>query len=171
VYQGVEKPVRTTQATASATSLSAVVQEYTERGWTVAETANGVSLITDDTIAAVEVSGELAAGVRQYLEANQLAGPAISIPGQVLREVHLVTGIAKSTLAVAALREMGAIVHTAGDTVMLPPTQLRAGSANWAVAPADAPRVPPMVVLSAAVRAIQARAKSAQQPARALVSA
>lgn len=163
--------MRTSQATASAASLAAAVQDYNQRGWTVAETFNGISLTTGPELAAVEVSGELAVGVREYLDSNQLAGPAITIPGPVLRQVHIVAGLAKSALAIAALREMGATVHTGGDTVMLPPTQTRAGAASWAVAPAQASWVPPVVALSAAVRAVQARSKSVQKPARALVIA
>ncbi|RMI34446.1 hypothetical protein [Nocardia stercoris] len=145
-----------TQSTTSvsATTLAEIVQDYTERGWTVAETANGVCLITDENISGVEVTGELAATVRTFLQVNNLTGPVIEFPGAERREVHLVTGIRKAALAIAALRAAGATVHTDGAGVPLPPSRVSASSATWGVAPADARWTPPVVALSAAVRAV-----------------
>ncbi len=139
--------------------MTAAAQEYTQRGWTVAETANGLCLITDDELSAIEVSGELAGQVRRFLRANNLSGPVIEIPGTERREIHLVTGVRKAAMALAALTAAGAVVHTDGAGVPLPPTQLSAGSACWGVAPTEARWVPPVVALSAAVRAATARSK------------
>ena len=157
--------VRTTFSTSvSAGAKSAATRDYVQRGWTVAETTNGLCLITDADLSAVEVTGELAASVRRYLRANNLSGPVIEIPGAERREIHLVTGMRKAERAVAALREAGAVVHTDGDGVPLPPTHLSAGSANWGIAPDEARWVPPVVALGAAVRASQSR----QRPRRRL---
>ncbi|MBF6129123.1 hypothetical protein [Nocardia brasiliensis] len=152
--------MRTTFPTSvSAAAMTAAAQEYTQRGWTVAETANGLCLITDDELSAIEVSGELAGQVRRFLRANNLSGPVIEIPGTERREIHLVTGVRKAAMALAALTAAGAVVHTDGAGVPLPPTQLSAGSACWGVAPTEARWVPPVVALSAAVRAATARSK------------
>jgi hypothetical protein len=156
-----EKAVRTTfQATVSAAELAASTQEYTERGWMVTQTANGISLITDETVSGIEVSGKLAEGVRRYLRANNMTGPVIDIPGPERREIHLVTGIKKAEMALAALQDMGAVVHNDGAGIPLPPTKLYTGSARWAVAPAEARWVPPVVAIAAATRAVLARTGS-----------
>ncbi len=96
-------PSSTTVATADA------VQDYRNRGWAVAETANGVCLITDDQISAIELTGELAAEVNRFLQANNLIGPVIEIPGSQPREIHLVVGAAKA-VAVDAGQELGGAV-------------------------------------------------------------
>lgn len=150
--------VRTTFPTSvSAAAKSAAARDYAQRGWTVAETTNGLCLITDEDLSAVEVTGELAASVRRYLRANDLTGPVIEIPGAERREIHLVTGMRKAQRAIEALRQAGAVVHTDGDGIPLPPTHLSAGSANWGVGPDEARWVPPVVALGAAVRSSLAR--------------
>ncbi len=153
--------VRTTFSTSvSAEAKAAAARAYGERGWTVAETANGVCLITDDNLAAVEVSGELAGEVRRFLRANNLSGPVIEIPGQERREIHLVTGVRKAAMAIEALRAAGAIVHMDGAGVPLPPTHLSAGSASWGVSPDEARWIPPVVAIGAAVRSALARRRA-----------
>ncbi|WP_433659164.1 hypothetical protein ACQPW1_43085 [Nocardia sp. CA-128927] len=129
------------------------VQDYRRRGWTVAETANGVCLIIDEQIAAVELTGDLAAGVRRYLRANNLSGPVLEIPGPERREIHLVVGVAKATMAIEALRNAGATVHTDGAGIPLPPTRLANGAATWDISPTQARWIPPVVALAAAVHA------------------
>ncbi|MFR9752776.1 hypothetical protein ACL02S_17305 [Nocardia sp. 004] len=146
--------MRTTFPTSvSAAEKTAAAQVYTQRGWTVAETANGLSLITDDTVSGIEVAGELADDVRRFLRANDLSGPVIEIPGVQRREIHLVTGVRKAAMALQALRDAGATVYTDGMGIPLPPTQLSAGSACWGIAPDEARWVPPVVAIAAAVRA------------------
>ncbi|MBY8856095.1 hypothetical protein K7711_06375 [Nocardia sp. CA2R105] len=148
-----EKTVRTTFPTSvKAAERAASAQDYIQRGWTVAETANGICLITDEDVSGIEVTGELAAAVRRFLRANDLTGPVIEIPGAERREIHLVTGVAKAAMAVEALRRAGAIVHTDGAGIPLPPTQLSTGDACWGVAPSEARWIPPVVALGAAVR-------------------
>ncbi|NUS42770.1 MAG: hypothetical protein HOQ24_03615 [Mycobacteriaceae bacterium] len=147
----------TFQAAVPAADLAATTREYTQRGWTVTETANGVSLITDEKVSGIEVSGKLAEGIRRYLRANNLTGPIIEIPGTERREIHLVTNMAKAELALDTLREIGATVHTDGAGIPLPPTKLSAGSTRWAVAPNEARWTPPAVAIAAAARAVLAR--------------
>ncbi|MEU1985214.1 hypothetical protein [Nocardia sp. NPDC019395] len=150
--------MRTTFSTSvSAGAKSAAARDYVQRGWTVAETTNGLCLITDADLSAVEVTGELAASVRRYLRANNMTGPVIEIPGAERREIHLVTGMRKAQRAVEALREAGAVVHTDGAGIPLPPTHLSAGSASWGVSPDEARWVPPVVAVGAAVRTALAR--------------
>lgn len=152
--------VRTTFPTSvSAAAKSAAARDYAQRGWTVAETTNGLCLITDEDLSAVEVTGELAASVRRYMRANNLTGPVIEIPGAERREIHLVTGMRKAQRAVEALREAGAVVYTDGDGIPLPPTHLSAGSASWGVGPDEARWIPPVVAVGAAVRSVSARAR------------
>ncbi|WP_433684947.1 hypothetical protein [Nocardia sp. CA-119907] len=136
-------------------AVSDTVQDCRRRGWTVAETVNGVCLITDEQISAIELTGTLAATVRRFLRANNLSGPVIEIPGAHRREIHVVVGAAKAAMAIGALREAGAIVHTGGASIPLPPTRLSAGSACWGVSPAEARWVPPVVAIAAAVRAAE----------------
>ncbi|NUP26700.1 MAG: hypothetical protein HOQ44_08405 [Nocardia sp.] len=152
--------MRTTFPTSvSAAAKSAAARDYAQRGWTVAETTNGLCLITDEDLSAVEVTGELAASVRRYMRANNLTGPVIEIPGAERREIHLVTGMRKAQRAVEALREAGAVVYTDGDGIPLPPTHLSAGSASWGVGPDEARWIPPVVAVGAAVRSVSARAR------------
>ncbi|MFC4376674.1 hypothetical protein ACFO5K_21490 [Nocardia halotolerans] len=154
--------MRTTfPTTTTAADKGAAAQEYTARGWTVAETANGLCLVTDAEVSAIEITGEMAGEVRRFLRANNLSGPVIEIPGQERREIHLVTGVNKAAMAIEAMREVGVIVHTDGASVPLPPTQLAAGSAAWGVAPAEARWLPPVVALGAAVRAATTRKRAA----------
>lgn len=153
--------VRTTFPTSvSAGEMTAAARDYAQRGWRVAETANGLCLITDEDLSAVEVTGELAASVRRYLRANNLTGPIIELPGAERREIHLVTGMRKAARAVEALRQAGAVVHTDGAGVPLPPTHLSAGSASWGVSPDEARWIPAVVAVGAAVRASLARRSS-----------
>lgn len=133
------------------------VQDYRRRGWTVAETANGVCLITDEQVSAIELTGTLAATVRRFLRSNNLSGPVIEIPGAQRREIHLVVGAAKAALAIEALRAAGATVHTDSASIPLPPTRLATGSACWGVSPSEARWVPPVVAIAAAVRAAGTR--------------
>lgn len=137
--------------------MTAAAQDYIQRGWTIAETANGICLITDEDVSGIEISGELAGEVRRYLRANDLAGPVIEIPGAERREIHLVTGLRKAAMALEALREAGATVYTDGDGIPLPPTQLTTGEACWGVAPGEARWIPPVVALGAAVRSALTR--------------
>ncbi len=110
--------VRTTFSTSvSAGAKSAAARDYVQRGWTVAETTNGLCLITDADVSAVEVTGELAASVRRYLRANNLTGPVIEIPGAERREIHLVTGMRKAERAVEALDGNHQVFHTDGDGI------------------------------------------------------
>lgn len=133
---------------------SDAVQDYRRRGWTVAETTNGVCLITDEQVAAIELTGTLAAEVRRFLRANNLSGPVIDIPGAQRREIHLVVGAAKATRAIDALRTAGATVHTDGASIPLPPTRLSNGAASWDISPTQARWIPPVVAIAAAVRAV-----------------
>jgi len=137
--------------------MTAAAQDYIQRGWTIAETANGICLITDEDVSGIEISGELAGEVRRYLRANDLSGPVIEIPGAERREIHLVTGLRKAAMALEALREAGATVYTDGDGIPLPPTQLTTGEACWGVAPGGARWIPPVVAISAAVRSALSR--------------
>ncbi|NNH74096.1 hypothetical protein HLB23_30305 [Nocardia uniformis] len=147
--------MRTTfSSSVTAEVLAATAQEYKQRGWTVAETANGICLITDENLSGIEVTGETAAFVRRFLRANNLSGPVIEVPGEERREIHLVTGMRKAAMAVEALRETGAIIHTDGAGIPLPPTQASAaGAAAWSIAPHEARWTPPVVAIAAAVRA------------------
>jgi hypothetical protein len=150
--------VRTTFPTsASAAEMTAAAQDYIQRGWTIAETANGICLITDEDLSGIEISGELAGEVRRFLHANDLTGPVIEIPGAERREIHLVTGLRKAAMALEALREAGATVYTDGDGIPLPPTQLTTGEACWGVAPGEARWIPPVVAIGAAVRSALSR--------------
>ncbi|WP_174550332.1 hypothetical protein [Nocardia coubleae] len=156
-----ENTVRTTFPTNTmAADKGAAALDYAARGWNVAETTNGLCLVTDENVSAIEITGEMAGEVRRFLRANNLSGPVIEIPGAERREIHLVTGVAKATMAIAAMREAGALVHTDGASIPLPPTQLAAGSASWGVAPSEARWIPPVVALGAAVRAAATRKRA-----------
>jgi hypothetical protein len=143
--------------------MATATEDFSTRGWTVAHTANGFILISDETVAGIELRGEQAAAVRGYLQANKLTGPVIEFPGPERREIHLVTGLAKASLALAALPGMGAILHTDGAGIPLPPTKLmNASPARWSVAPTEARWVPPVAALAAALRAVGRRAATAK---------
>ncbi|PXX68664.1 hypothetical protein DFR70_102348 [Nocardia tenerifensis] len=137
----------------SRTVVTPEAGDYRDREWTVAETANGACLITDERVAAVELTGAMAADVRRYLRANNLSGPILEFPGAERREIHLVVGIAKAARAIEALRGAGVTVHSDGASIPLPPTRLSAGSPEWAVSPTEARWIPPLVALAAAVHA------------------
>ncbi|MEV6772955.1 hypothetical protein AB0N05_30400 [Nocardia sp. NPDC051030] len=107
-------------------------------------------LTTDERIAAVELTGTLAATVRRYLRANNLSGPVIEMRGPQRREIHLVAGAGKAARAIEVLRSAGAIVHTDGASIPLPTSS---DSMAWGISPSEARWVPPLVALAAAVRA------------------
>ncbi|MFE2995603.1 hypothetical protein ACFXG4_11395 [Nocardia sp. NPDC059246] len=134
-------------------ALSVVAEDFRQYGWTIETTGDGVDLITGEQIAAIELTGSVAAGVRRYLRANNLSGPVIEVPGPQRREIHLVVGVAKAARAIESLRAAGATVHTDGDRVPLP--QPGRGTA-WSVMPHEARWVPPVVAIAAAVRAVAA---------------
>lgn len=143
---------------------AAPAQDYQGHGWRVVVTETGLSLITDDRVGGVELAGDLAAAVRQYLQVNGLLGPVIEIPGEEGREIHLVTGVRNAALAIAWLRENGATVHLDGTQIPLPPDELSEGRARWATA--ESLPLPPTVAISAAVRAVhRKRSKEHTEPA------
>ncbi|WP_232541358.1 hypothetical protein [Nocardia bovistercoris] len=141
----------------AATEVAAV--DYARFGWTVAATADGLRLITDDQVAGIELTGALAAGVRRFLRANNLSGPVIEVPGPLRREIHLVTGIGRAGMAVAALRAAGAVVHMDGAGIPLPQDAPGGGDPAWGIAPGEARWMPPLVAVGAAVRAAARRAR------------
>ncbi|MFE3191958.1 hypothetical protein ACFXHA_23310 [Nocardia sp. NPDC059240] len=138
-------------------ALSVVAEDYRRYGWTIETTSDGVELITDEQIAAIELTGSVAAGVRRYLRANNLSGPVIETMGANRREIHLVTGVAKAARAIEALRAAGAIVHTDGARVPLPHNS---NAIAWSIAPSEARWLPPVVAVGAAVRAVAARERA-----------
>ncbi|WP_330179749.1 hypothetical protein OHB26_25335 [Nocardia sp. NBC_01503] len=132
------------------------LRDYRDRGWTVTETSTGPQLVTDDRIAAVELTGHLAATVRRYLRANNLSGPVIEIRDNNRREIHLVVGAAKAVRAIEMLRGIGVTVYADGATVPLPHGQ----SIGWGIAPTEARWIPPLVALSAGVSAARTTARA-----------
>ncbi|MEC3917111.1 hypothetical protein [Nocardia sp. CDC160] len=132
-------------------ALSVAAEDFRRYGWTIEMAGDGLDLITDERIAALELTGSVAAGVRRYLRANNLSGPVLEVMGPQRREIHLVVGVAKAARALDSLRAAGAIVHTEGARVPLPgPGRAIA----WSVMPHEARWVPPVVALAAAVRAV-----------------
>ncbi|MVU82881.1 hypothetical protein GPX89_37305 [Nocardia sp. ET3-3] len=140
-------------------ALSVVAEDYRRYGWTIEATGDGVDLITDEQIAAIELTGSVAAGVRRYLRANNMSGPVLEVHGGQRREIHLVVGVAKAARAIESLRAAGAIVHTDGARVPLPQGTRPIG---WSVMPHEARWVPPVVALAAAVRAVGAMDRKRQ---------
>lgn len=147
--------VRTTPVTPSASVLAASAQAYSQMGWLVSETSNGISLVTDKNVCGIEVDEKVADQVLVYLRANKLTGPVIELPGTERRMIFLATGVNKAARALAALREFGAIIHADGASLALPPTKMVAGCARWAVAPEECSWVPPVVAISAGLRAVR----------------
>lgn len=154
-----EKTVPTMLSTSVTVANQVAARDYARFGWTVAATADGLCLITDDQVAGIELTGALAAGVRRFLRANNLSGPVIEVPGSNRREIHLVTGVGRAAMAVAALRAAGAVVHVDGARIPLPPDAPDAGELAWGIAPAEARWMPPLVAVAAAVRAAGRRAR------------
>ncbi|BAW10078.1 conserved hypothetical protein [Nocardia seriolae] len=134
-------------------ATSIVAADYRRYGWTIESTGDGIDLITGPEIAAVELTGAVAAGVRRYLRANNMSGPVIEVHGAQRREIHLVVGVAKAARAIESLRAAGAIVHGDGTRVPLPDASR---AAAWSVMPREARWVPPVVAIAAAVRAVGA---------------
>ncbi|WP_245672631.1 hypothetical protein [Aldersonia kunmingensis] len=114
------------------------------------ETEIGMSFITTDRVGGIELPGDLADAVEQYLRAIGMLGPVIEIPGAA-RRIHLVTGLQNAATAIAWLLENGATVHMDGAKISLPPAGSRDGSARWATA--ESLKLPAAVAISAAVRA------------------
>jgi hypothetical protein len=138
------------------TDLVAMADEYRARGWAAVPTAAGVSLVAGD-ISAVEIRGQLADDVLHYLKVHMLVGPVIEMPGPTKRLVFLTVGSRRAEHAITALRSAGAIVHTDGARVALPPTTLVAGRVRWLGEAGDMRSLPPLVAVSAAVRAVIGR--------------
>ena len=147
--------MRTTPVTPSASVLAASAQAYSQKGWLVAETSNGIALVTDNNVCGIEVDEKIADQILVYLRANKLTGPVIEIPGSERRMIFLATGVNKATRALDAMRDFGATIHAEGSSLPLPPTKMIAGCARWAVAPEECSWVPPVVAVSAALRAVR----------------
>jgi hypothetical protein len=150
-----EHQVRTTPVTPSASVLAASAQAYSQKGWLVSETSNGISLVTDNNVCGIEVDAKAADQILVYLRANKLTGPVIELPGSERRMIFLATGVSKAARALGAMQEFGATIHADGASLPLPPTKLVAGCARWAVAPEECTWVPPVVAISAALRAVR----------------
>ncbi|MCX5042221.1 hypothetical protein OG921_03320 [Aldersonia sp. NBC_00410] len=148
--------------------MSAPAPTYDRHDWTVTTAADEVSLLTDDNMGGIELAGDLARGVHEYLHVNGLIGPVLELPGSEFREIHVVAGLAKAEMALAWLIEAGATVHRGGTAIPLPATE-SAAAGQWSSAPDRA--MPAAVALAAAVRAVQARnARSATAHARSAAS-
>src|SRR5918998_4749416 len=102
---------------AASTDRIAPAPDYRGRGWHAVEGETEVSLVTDDHVGGIELAGDLATAVREYLQVNGLLGPVIEIPGEEIREIHLVTGLRNAALAIAWLRDNGATVHADGAKI------------------------------------------------------
>ena len=130
-------------------------RRYERLGWRVSVTANGLSLVTTGEVCGIGLPTDLAGHVRDYLWINTLLGPVITLPEAGSAEIHLVTGIAHADLAVAALRAIGVVIYSDGALIPLPPTILPTGPIRWSVTPEAARWVPPVVAVSAAIRAVR----------------
>lgn len=127
-----------------------LAQEYASRGWTVESTAIGLELVASATVCGVELPAGTAFRIQQFLRVHMLAGPVLELPGTG-RHVFLASTAKSGSNAVVALRSLGAIVHTAGARIPLPPTYLLTGPVRWAPG-SVATHLPPLVAVSAALR-------------------
>ncbi|MGW5386367.1 hypothetical protein [Nocardia sp. NPDC003963] len=116
--------------------------------------AAGATLVTGGTVAGIRISEPLATAVRHYLDTNDLTGPVIRSSGTHRYEIHLVTGLQRAERALAALATHVTVL-SAGTVVVLPMPD-SAGGDVWAHPPDPERPLPPVLAITAAVRAVLA---------------
>lgn len=134
--------------------LDALAVEYSARGWTVRSSAIGLELVTGPTLCGIELPADLALDIHKFLRVHLLAGPVIELPTVPRRHIVLAATTGVSHNAMATIRDHGLIVHTSGARIPLPPTYLLTGPVRWFTAPMSRITLPPVVAVSAALRAV-----------------
>lgn len=152
--------------------LRAAARELHDHGWTVLEeSATALRLVTGDVLDVLEVPAAVGGGICTALRA---AGEVVPVAGTPTGSwwYPVTTG---AVLPAALADTPGITLHTAGATVLAPPSQVPDGWVHWRVAPAlVGHRVPPAdLVLSAAAASLRRRADhdrhpGAQRPAAAV---
>lgn len=115
----------------------------------------------DDTIvvtfgaerAGIELPASLRIGVELFFQDNGLSGPTIAIGGPVGRQIRLVTGISKAHRAIEYLQHCGAVLHVGRAVWHLPPVS--GPGLAWSAGGGHGHRIPPLVAVAAAVRAVR----------------
>ncbi|MGB3438207.1 MAG: hypothetical protein WBA97_05580 [Actinophytocola sp.] len=134
--------------------LAVMALRYAQWGWLTRLAGDRLLLTTDDRISAVELPSALGSVVQHFLRIRMLAGPAVRLPGKPSRWLLLTQSAQAATpVGLAQLHDCGAVTHSGGTLVPLPPSRLETGVASWQVPPAmDGPSLPPFSAVVAAIR-------------------
>lgn len=154
--------------------LRAAAREFTVHGWPViAESPTELRLVTGVTLDVLEVPAVIGRGVCAQLRAVDMVVPVAGTPtGSWWYPVT-----AGAVLPADLLATEGVVLHTGGDTVLAPPSQVPDGWVHWRVSPAlTGYRVPSAdLIVSAAAgsarwRSDRERHPGAQRPAAAVAA-
>lgn len=136
--------------------LRAAAWELDAHGWTVQERSESeLLLVTGSVLDVVEVPAAIGRGVCARLRAAHLVAPVAATPtGEWFYPVAVGAELSADLAGVAGVR-----LHTAGATVLAPPSQVPDGWVHWRVAPAlVGHRLPAAdVVVGAVTAAVRAR--------------
>ncbi|HXV92675.1 MAG TPA: bifunctional DNA primase/polymerase [Pseudonocardia sp.] len=126
--------------------LRAAAHEFADHGWPLVEAPEGLFLRTGGALDVIEVPATVGRGVCARLRASADVVPVAATPtGRWLFPVG--TGG-----VVHPLLHAGTVLHTAGATVLAPPSELPDGWVHWRVPPGySAYRVPPAELILHAV--------------------
>lgn len=137
--------------------LRAAAREFTDHSWPVVEeTATTLRLLTGTVLEVLELPAWIARGVCARLRGADVVVPVAATP----------TGswwypIAPGAVLPADLHDIeGVVLHSGGDTVLAPPSEVPDGWVHWRVAPAlTGYRLPPAdLIVPAAVDTVRRRA-------------
>jgi len=152
--------------------LRATAREFAVHGWpAVEESATVLRLVTGTALDVLEVPAAVGRGICAHLRAADVVVPVAGTPMGAWWYP-----VAPGAVLPADLREAeGVVLHSAGATVLAPPSQVPDGWMHWRVAPAlTGYRVPSadLIVLAATesvrLRADRDRHPGAQRPAAAV---
>lgn len=143
--------------------LRAAAREFTAHGWPVIEeSATTLRLVTGSVLDVLEVPAAVGRGICARLRAVDVVVPVAGTP----------TGpwwypmSAGAVLPAELVGTEGVVLHTAGASVLAPPSQVPDGWVHWRVAPASTRfRVPPHeLIVPAAADSVRQRAESGRHP-------
>ncbi|MEV0292894.1 hypothetical protein [Nocardia sp. NPDC050710] len=136
-------------STASAAEPATTADRF---DWSISHTDDTIVVTFGQERAGIELPASLRIGVELFFQDNGLSGPTIAIGGPVGRHIRLVTGISKADRAIEYLQHCGALLHVGRAVWHLPPVS--GPGLAWS-AGGGHHRIPPLVAVAAAVRAVR----------------
>lgn len=143
--------------------LRAAAREFAAHGWTVVEeSATTLLLVTGTDLDILEVPAAVGRGICAHLRAADVVVPVAGTPTGAWWYPMAPGTVLPDELRVAE----GVVLHSAGATVLAPPSQVPDGWVHWRVSPAQTGyRVPSAeIIIPAAVESVRERVGRGRHP-------